>query len=61
MNELKVGDTVILKSGGPEMTIESYGYNVVSGGYYNDRFECIWFDDSVLKRSTFMSVTLEKA
>lgn len=32
----RLGDSVVLKSGGPEMTIEHI--------YASDKIECVWFD-----------------
>ena len=49
--ELKVGDTVRLKSGGPLMTIESIEDN---------RAFCNWFSNDELKNGTFNVETLEK-
>ncbi len=60
-NDFKQGDVVILKSGGPSMTIDSFVYNQVKGTYYTDRVVCIWFDeDSKLQRENFQTVSLEK-
>jgi len=40
MSELKKGDVVVLKSGGPRMTIRDTGnYGTIENGAY-----CVWFD-----------------
>jgi uncharacterized protein YodC (DUF2158 family) len=44
----KIGDVVVLKSGGPKMTICGLPVENIS------RYHCEWFDDSgELKRSRF--------
>jgi len=48
---LKVGDVVLLKSGGPLMTIMGEQGNV---------FACHWFKDGELKEATFVKETVEK-
>jgi uncharacterized protein YodC (DUF2158 family) len=48
----KVGDLVVLKSGGPTMTVESIGQG---------RVECVWFIDNELKRSSFDGALLNVA
>jgi uncharacterized protein YodC (DUF2158 family) len=44
MRKFKVGDVVRLKSGGPEMTVESIESLSFMGGDYN----CQWFKDKSL-------------
>ena len=51
MSELKAGDVVSLKSGGPRMTISSKGTN----GCY-----CKWFSGEEVKHDTFTPESLEK-
>ena len=41
--ELKVGDVVRLKSGGPEMTVQSYPYPMMDGKD-DSKAECVWFE-----------------
>ncbi|MCB1764452.1 MAG: DUF2158 domain-containing protein [Candidatus Competibacteraceae bacterium] len=48
-DDLKIGDVVMLKSGGPKMT--------VSDKEDNDVF-CIWFDGDQKKRDTFPKDTV---
>jgi uncharacterized protein YodC (DUF2158 family) len=50
MSQFKIGDVVQLKSGGPNMTIES------DAGEGN--FVCQWFDGSEVKRTTFQGASL---
>lgn len=50
---MKIGDSVMLKSGGPEMTVEGLD----NFGLVN----CIWFDDHYqVIRDIFNSATLEE-
>lgn len=53
-----LGDTVVLKSGGPLMTINSKVLN--SMGRITNEVECIWFDSTTLKRDTFHVASLKK-
>ncbi|MBD2827055.1 YodC family protein [Xenorhabdus szentirmaii] len=51
------GDVVILKSGGPEMTIDSrdtYSQDV-------EKYKCFWFVEGNLQKDSFDVATLEKA
>lgn len=38
------GDKVQLVSGGPDMTIRGFHYDVLTNEYRNDVFDCIWFE-----------------
>ncbi len=50
MNEIKVGDVVVLKSGGPLMTVD----------YIDDNFVyCVWFDGKEPKKQEFVSDILK--
>jgi uncharacterized protein YodC (DUF2158 family) len=55
MRKLKVGDIVRLKSGGPDMTIESIESLSFMGADYN----CQWFTDKKLVYGSFKEETLE--
>jgi len=58
-NDLKVGDVVQLKSGGPKMTIEGIGkYGM---GATRDRAKCLWFDGAKRFEDLFELTTLTKA
>jgi uncharacterized protein YodC (DUF2158 family) len=60
MPEFKKGDVVQLKSGSPQMTIDSveeYG----SGNTSNIRAICLWFDGGERKEGSFSLETLETA
>jgi uncharacterized protein YodC (DUF2158 family) len=48
--QFKVGDVVLLKSGGPDMTIETVTGQTV---------HCVWFEKNVVKRGAFPMATLE--
>lgn len=50
MNELKLGDVVELKAGGPSMTIYEMNSNEVG---------CKWFDGNELKHGAFIKQELE--
>lgn len=52
--KFKLGDTVILKSGGPIMTVTKY-ITTVGGGssMYTGNIECTWFFGNELKYGTF--------
>lgn len=53
----KVGDIVCLKSGGPNMTIQSIQekpYSVLSVG----DLHCIWFENGALKNNSFKPATV---
>ena len=49
--DFKPGDVVVLKSGGPLMTVEAVE---------PDRVYCIWFEGSAIKRDRFLPAVLEK-
>lgn len=51
-NEFKSGDVVVLRSGGPRMTVRS---RTEEGELF-----CNWFDGRELRGSTFAEVTLER-
>lgn len=49
---MNVGDTVRLKSGGPQMTVACVGPQNV---------DCVWFDGSLQKHAFFPIATIEPA
>ncbi len=53
MAEFKEGDVVMLKSGGPSMTINKYLED-------DDLYECVWFVDNKATYRTFKATTIEK-
>jgi len=53
MSELKVGDVVRLKSGGPKMTVEDVKPNPAG-------IICTWFGEAEITSSYFQPQTLEK-
>lgn len=71
--EIKKGDVVKLKSGGPEMTVlRIIGFEksntrttmadkiITSAGYENGDVFCEWFDKTELKNQVFKATSLEK-
>lgn len=60
----KTGDVVVLKSGGPQMTVEKYKFELVD--MYSSRISdhivwCTWFDnESKLVRHEFEQESLMK-
>lgn len=57
-SDLKVGDIVQLKSGGPKMTIREMGkYGM---GSTHIEAKCSWFDGTKLKEELFEPATLKK-
>lgn len=74
MQELKIGDIVMLKSGGPKMTIQRFlgdskevstkvqdeALKIIKGNKTGD-VVCQWFDGSVSKNDIFPVESLIKA
>jgi uncharacterized protein YodC (DUF2158 family) len=58
MEEIKAGDVVELKSGGPRMTVDSYSTN----GNEEDKnvVLCCWFDVNMIRMNTFSTSSLRK-
>ncbi len=54
---MKVGQTVQLNSGGPVMTVSNYPYCEL-GFTYDDRAECVWFENHQLQKAVFPIDTL---
>ena len=50
--DLKVGDVVRLKSGGPQMTVRSYPYTMIYGKD-DSMVECEWFDEVRFHKEVF--------
>lgn len=59
--KFQIGDIVLLKSGGPKMTVTKHvGTTPFSGpSQYTGNVECTWFIDNELKRGTFPQDSLE--
>jgi uncharacterized protein YodC (DUF2158 family) len=53
----KKGDLVMLKSGGPPMTVDKLPGEV---GYHPDDYHCEWFKGATAQRGTFGEHVLEK-
>jgi len=57
MEQFKIGDTVMLKSGGPLMTIRDESSNYADGS--SNEWYCAWFDkNGVIKHEHFNKNTL---
>jgi len=52
----KIGDVVLLKSGGEAMTVEGY-----EDGENTPLVKCVWSDKGKVQRGNFIEATLEKA
>ena len=48
-DEFRVGDVVVLRSGGASMTVESVD---------NDSVKCVWHDGRVVRERIFLAATL---
>jgi uncharacterized protein YodC (DUF2158 family) len=60
MAEFNKGDVVVLKSGGPQMTVHNLGSYAHSGGP-EDGALCVWFDkDRVPHERVFDTLTLNR-
>jgi len=62
MSDFQKGDVVVLKSGGPQMTVEKVGQ--FGGGMgiasYNG-VACVWFEGAKVCREAFPVETVEKS
>ncbi len=59
MEDLKIGDVVQLKSGGPKMTISDFGdYSIDESG--KEQARCVWFDRKEKKSAPFDMRILKK-
>ncbi len=56
MSELKIGDVVQLKSGGPQMTIDTIGETMYED--YQSAW-CTWFDKNTEQKGTFPLTSLQ--
>lgn len=54
-NEIKAGEIVRLKSGGPKMTVES----VFNDAHGKRCVRCVWFDENRLARDVFQIESVE--
>ena len=68
MAEIKKGDVVRIKSGGPRMTAESFvsegGMSksaYIVRGFKDTDIVCVWFEKQTLKRDVFKSEVLMPA
>lgn len=60
-NKFKVGDTVVLMSGGPVMTISNFVSNMFTKEINHNRVNCKWFEGSNLKSAEFDTSSLKRS
>lgn len=58
-NKFKHGDVVVLKSGGPPMTVENVPGDAKSYGPPYEDYHCRWFKGADQKSGNFAEVLLE--
>jgi len=64
MNQIEIGSTVKLKSGGPIMTVESYGTKLEAGRFVvknvddMEKVVCQWFEENTLQTGIFPIASL---
>ncbi|MEM5428245.1 YodC family protein [Cupriavidus oxalaticus] len=61
MNDFKKGDVVVLKSGGPAMTIEDIGDYSSYGDSDDLSANCVWFENKKRENAVFGLHTLKLA
>lgn len=54
VDEFKPGDVVILKSGGPKMTVR----HIEEHGYTKGHVQCTWFDGSSFRVDSFQPTSI---
>ena len=59
--KFKIGDVVVLKSGGPAMTItnDKTGTDFSKGKVWRGRYDCKWFDGDEMKQARFHQEAIE--
>lgn len=60
MDEIKPGDVVKLKSGGPEMTVVGYGLMMSGAPPDKENVQCFWFEGTAQKSGHFPVLALKK-
>ncbi|KAA6321648.1 hypothetical protein EZS27_028723 [termite gut metagenome] len=58
--EFNIGDVVVLKSGGPEMTIKEFAWNPTTNSYSLNRVTCQWFDKKMYYKNFFYNRVINK-
>jgi uncharacterized protein YodC (DUF2158 family) len=61
MSEIKKGDVVQLKSGGPRMTVQDFGDYSSSVAGIQDGVVCVWFEKNKQQTEVFDRAVLEHA
>jgi len=71
MDSFKIGDIVILKSGGPKMTVnhvigaengnQIFDRTLIAHGYQKGDVNCEWFDGNQSKKNAFIKETIKKS
>jgi uncharacterized protein YodC (DUF2158 family) len=60
MEVLKIGDVVVLLSGGPKMTVESIDGFSGQNDETKKPVKCVWHDGESYKRDVFVYLNLER-
>jgi len=59
--EIKLGDVVILNSGGTKMVVDDFYFDEILGETHEDKVKCFWFDDkNDLQTECFKITSLTK-
>lgn len=58
-HQIQKGDVVVLKSGGPRMTVQSIGEPRPGMTDGNKWVHCIWFEDNVINEYNFDDCVLK--
>jgi len=58
--EINIGDVVMLKSGGPKMTVKEYEWNPIKGYYNKEKVNCSWIENGIAGEHSFQISQLTK-
>ena len=59
--KFKIGNVVILKSGGPSMTItnDKTGIDLAQGKVWTGSYDCKWFEEKTMHKGRFPQDSIE--